>query len=205
MKVNAVSGTYVVMLGFNLPRQSCNGLRGFAIHRVDHTSEEAGFMSGMKAFAETDPGFPPPAHYSTRQHPIQSFQWADYTAEPGHDYTYTVSALKGDPKDLAVFREVSVDISSESPEGGDEDVYFDRGVAGSQAYVARFGDKSPKNVPNGQAWIWLSRGLYEAIEAFVNSCKKGDGLRIAAYEFHYPDFLKLLKAAKKRGVDIKVV
>lgn len=205
LKVNAVSGTYVVMMGFNLPKQSCAGLRGFAVHRVDHTSGEAGYMTGMKAFAETDPGFPAPAHYSTRQHPIQSFQWADYTAEPGHEYTYTVSALKGDPKDLEVFREVSVDISTESPEGGDEDVYFNRGVAGSQAYVARFGDKSPKNVPNGQAWIWLSRGLYEAIEAFVNSSKRGDGLRIAAYEFHYPDFLQLLKAAKKRGADVKVV
>ncbi|MDA9420994.1 hypothetical protein XH97_02280 [Bradyrhizobium sp. CCBAU 53380] len=205
LKVNAVSGTYVVMLGFNLPKQSCAGLRGFAVHRVDHTSEEAGYMAGMKAFAETDPGFPAPAHYSTRQHPIQSFQWADYTAEPGHEYTYTISALKGDPKELEVFREVSVDISTESPEGGDEDVYFNRGVAGSQAYVARFGDKSPKNVPNNQAWIWLSRGLYEAIEAFVNSCKRGDGLRIAAYEFHYPGFLQLLKAAKKRGVDVRVV
>lgn len=205
LRVNAISGTYVVMLGFHLPKQSCNGLCGFAIHRIDHTSGEAGYMTGMKAFAETDPGFPAPAHYSTREQPIQSFQWADYTAEPGHDYTYTVAALKGSPRELEVFKQVKVDIATESPEGGDQDVYFNRGVAGSQAYVARFGDKSPKNVPNRQAWIWLSRGLYEAIEAYVNSCKRGDGLRIAAYEFHYPDFLKLLKAAKRRGVDVKVV
>ncbi len=205
LKVYAVSGTYVVMLGFNLPKQSCTGLRGFAIHRSDHTTGEAGFMTGMKAFAETDPGFPAPAHYSTREHPIQAFQWADYTAEPGHDYTYTVSALKGEPKDLQVFAKTAVDISTESPEGGDHDVYFNRGVAASQAYVARFGDKQPKNVPNRQAWIWLSRGLYEAMEEYVNSCKRGDGLRVAAYEFHYPDFLKLLKSAKRRGVDVKVV
>ncbi|MBH5371058.1 hypothetical protein [Bradyrhizobium glycinis] len=69
LKVNAISGTYVVMLGFNLPKQSCTGLRGFAIHRVDHTSGEAGYITGMTACAETDPGFPAPAHYSTRQHP----------------------------------------------------------------------------------------------------------------------------------------
>lgn len=205
LKVYAVSGTYVVTLGFDLPKAQCAGLRGFAIHRADHTSDEAGYMQGMKAFAETDPGFPAPAHYSTREQPIQSFQWADYSAEPGHEYTYTVSALKGDPSDLAVFKETSLDITTESPEGGDQDIYFNRGVAASQAYVARFGDKQPKDVANKQAWIWLSRGLYEAMEGYVKACKRGDGLRIAAYEFHYLPFLKLLKSAKSRGVDVQVV
>ncbi len=205
LKVHAVSGTYVVMLGMDLPKQSCNGLRGFAVHRIDHTTGDAAYMTGMKAFVETDPGFPAPAHYSTREHPIQSFQWADYTAEPGHDYTYTVSALKGDPKDLRVFAKTVIKISTESPEGGNQDIYFNRGVAASQAYAQRFGNREPKLVPNNQAFIWLSRGLYEAMSDHVNGCKRGDGLRVAAYEFHYIEFLELLKAAKNRGVDVNVV
>src|SRR6476659_3045325 len=35
LKVYAVSGTYVVMLGFDLPLRSCRGLRGFSIHRAN--------------------------------------------------------------------------------------------------------------------------------------------------------------------------
>ena len=51
-----------------------------------------------------------------------------------------------------------------------------------------------------------SRGLYEALGDYVKSCKKGDGLRVAAYEFHYKPFLELLKDAKKKnGVDVQVV
>jgi hypothetical protein len=91
LKVHAVAGTYVVLLGFDLPEADCGGLLGFSIHRVDHTQNEANFLEGMKAFAETDPGFPPGSQYSTKDHPIQSFQWADYTAKPGHKYTYTVT------------------------------------------------------------------------------------------------------------------
>jgi hypothetical protein len=83
LKVHAVAGTYVVLLGFDLPEADCRGLLGFSIHRVDHTQNEANFLEGMKAFAETDPGFPPGSQYSTKDHPIQSFQWADYTAKPG--------------------------------------------------------------------------------------------------------------------------
>jgi hypothetical protein len=68
LKVHAVAGTYVVTLGFNLPEQDCPGLLGFSIHRVDHTETEAYYLEGMKAFAETDPGFPAGAQYSTKDH-----------------------------------------------------------------------------------------------------------------------------------------
>lgn len=61
-------------------------------------------------------------------------------------------------------------------------------------------------MPNNQAFIWLSRGLYEAIESFVSSCKPGKhALRVAAYEFTYEPFLQLLKDTSDKGVDIKIV
>ena len=94
LKVYAVAGTYVVTFGLNLAEADCAGLLGFSIHRVDQAGNIAGYLEGMKAFVETDPGFPPGAQYPTDKQPIQSFQWADYTAEPGRTYTYTVSALK---------------------------------------------------------------------------------------------------------------
>ncbi|MCP9770571.1 hypothetical protein EGI22_21905 [Lacihabitans sp. LS3-19] len=206
LKVNAISGTYVVLLGFNLPENLCQGLLGFSIHRVDHNENEAYYLEAMKAFAETDPGLPSGAMYSTKYHPIQSFQWADYSAKPGYKYTYTVTALKGDPQNLIPIAETKINITTESPESGNQDVFFNRGTAASQEYVRRFGDRRPEDVPNNKAFEWLSRGIYEALENYVNTCVPGiHALRIAAYEFNYLPFLQLLKTTIDRGVDVQVV
>jgi hypothetical protein len=63
LSVHAIAGTYVVLLGFDLPEGDGEGLLGFSIHRADHTENEAYFLEGMKAFAETDPGFPSGSSY----------------------------------------------------------------------------------------------------------------------------------------------
>ncbi|MGD8605460.1 MAG: hypothetical protein PVF49_12910, partial [Anaerolineales bacterium] len=194
LKVHAIAGTYVTLFGFHLPQADCEGLLGFSLHRFDHTENEAYFLKATKAFAETDPGFPPGSLHSTRDHPIQSFQWSDYTAKPGHDYTYTITALKGTPSNLQPFASTSVRLTTEAPESGAHDIYFNRGVAASQAYERRFGDRRPKEVPNRKAYEWLSRGLNEAMEDFIRSCQPGrHALRIAAYEFNYGRFLELIK------------
>jgi phosphatidylserine/phosphatidylglycerophosphate/cardiolipin synthase-like enzyme len=206
LKVHAVAGTYVVLLGLDLPEADCAGLAGFALHRVDHIENEAYHLHGMKTFAETDPGFVPGSTYSTRDHPIQSFQWADYTAKPGYAYTYTITALKGPPTDLAPYATVVIGITTEHPHGGDHDIYFNRGVAGSQTYVRRFGDRAPADVPNRAAFAWLSRGLNEALEDFVRSCVPGrHALRVAAYEFNYEPFLAVIRDARDAGVDVRIV
>ncbi|MEZ6049292.1 MAG: phospholipase D-like domain-containing protein [Planctomycetaceae bacterium] len=203
--MRAISGTYVVILGIDMDESDCSGLLGLAIHRTDHTEDEAYWMQGIKTFAETDPGFVAGSSYSTRQHPIQGFSWSDYSAKPGHDYTYRVEALFGSPTDLKSAARVQVRISTESPEEGDHDVYFNRGVAASQAYVRRFGDRSPDEV-GSPAFIWLSRGLFEATIGFIESASDSRfELRIAAYEFHYEPVLLALKAARKRGVDVKII
>jgi hypothetical protein len=205
LTLRAISGTYVVILGIDMDEADCDGLLGFAIHRTDHTEDEAYWMQGIKTFAETDPGFVAGSTYSTRQHPIQGFSWSDYSAKPGHDYTYRVEALFGKPNDLQSEARVQVRISTESPEGGDHDVYFNRGVAASQAYARRFGNRRPDEVGDA-AFAWLSRGLYEATEAFIESAVDSTyQLRVAAYEFHYKPVLQALKAAKSRGADVKVV
>jgi phosphatidylserine/phosphatidylglycerophosphate/cardiolipin synthase-like enzyme len=206
LKVHAVAGTYVVLLGFNLAEYNCDGFLGFSIHRTDHTENEAYYLSAMKAFPETDPGFTPGSLHSTKDHPIQSFQWADYSAKPGHYYTYTISAKKGTPEDMITQAETTIKIMTESPESGNHDIYFNRGLAASQAYVRRFGDRSPDEVPNRRAFIWLSRGLNEALEDFIRSSVPGrHALRIAAYEFNYDDFLNLVKEVVDTGVDIQIV
>lgn len=206
LKVNAIAGTYVVTLGFDLPQSKCKNFLGFSILRTDELGE-AKYLEGMKAFEATDPGFPAGALYPTNEHPIQIFQWADYSAKPGKTYTYTVTALKGSPTKLNPIAECTVKVTTESPEGGDHDIYFNRGTAASQEYVRRFGDKKPdKTALPGKTYEWLSRGLYEAITDFISSCKPGKhSLRIAAYEFKYEPFLQLLKETIDKGVEIEII
>ncbi|MDZ4804383.1 MAG: phospholipase D-like domain-containing protein [Candidatus Eisenbacteria bacterium] len=206
ISVSAIAGTYVVFLGIDMAFENSEGLMGFAIHRTDTQAGTSGFMPGMKRFASSTDGLRADGRYSTEHQPLQSFWWADYTAEPGRGYTYRVIARKGAPGALSDAGEVVVTVQAEAPEDGRHDVYFNRGVAGSQAYARQFGDRRPNEVENGEAFTWLSRGLYEALEAFVSNCVPGrHHLRIAAYEFRYPRFLQLIRAAVDRGVDVRVV
>ncbi len=205
LKVQAIAGNYVVMLGIDLSKQKCNGLLGFSIHRSDG-DKDAFYLKAMKAFTETDPGFPSGSLYSTEHHPIQSFQWADYSAKPGATYTYTITALKGEPDNLTNYAETKVVVTTESTASDKHEVYFNRGIAASQEYVRRFGNLAPDKVPNNKAFEWLSRGLYEALESFIRSCVPGvHKLRIAAYEFHCEELLELIKSTIDTGVDIKII
>jgi len=206
LRVHAIAGIYVILLGIDLPEADCDGLLGFSIHRQDLTENEAYYLSASKCFTEIDPGFPSGSSYSTRDHPIQSFQWADYSTKPGHDYIYTITAKKGTPQNLTDFPSTSVPVATEIIRANAHDVYFNRGVSGSQAYIKRFGDNPPDAIPNRKAYEWLSRGLNEALEDYIRSCAPGvDSLRIAAYEFYYERFLNVIKEALDMGVDVKFV
>ena len=203
---NVVAGAYVVLFGIDLPEEDCGGLLGFSLHRQDHADGSSRFLSGTKRFEATaaDVAGGPPATFE--RHPLQSFQWTDYTVEAGRTYTYTLRALRGTPERLEAFAEVEVEVRTESPEDGLHDVYFNRGVAASQAYQRRFGDVAPQDVPGRAAFDWLSRGLNEALESFLDSCQPGrHALRIAAYEFNYDRFLAKVKQTVDRGVDVRVV
>jgi phosphatidylserine/phosphatidylglycerophosphate/cardiolipin synthase-like enzyme len=208
LTVRAIAGSHVVLLAMNMSESDCHGLMGFAIHRTDHTEDEAYWMEGIKTFKETDPGFAAGHKYPTNKHPIQGFTWSDFTAKPGHRYTYRIQALTGTPTDLKKSREVSLDVQTEDEAGGNHDIYFNRGAAASQEYTRRFGKMaSLKTAPDTDPrWAWLSRGAMEAILAFVGrAAGPGHSLRVAAYEFRLPVFAEALKAAAHRGVDVKVL
>lgn len=206
LTVQATAGSYVVLLGMNLKKADCRGLLGFGIHRTDHQNEEAYWLEGSKCFVDTNPGFEPPAKYPTNEQPLQEFRWSDFTTKPGRKYTYRVVALYGTPEKLEPKREVSVAITTESEEGGNHDIYFNRGAAASQEYARRFGNKRPDQTnPDDPRWDWLSRGAMEAILDFVARAKDGDyGLRVAAYEFRLPAFAEALRAAHDRGADVQI-
>lgn len=208
LTVRAVAGTYVVLLAMHMDKSLCSGHLGFGIHRTDHTENEAYWLEGMKSFEETDPKLAPGSKYPTNKHPIQGFTWSDFTAKPGHRYTYKVVAFKGTPKDLQPFKTLDLEVSTESEAGGNHDVYFNRGAAASQEFARRFGKKaSMEDAPEDDPrWDWLSRGAFEAILGFLERAKNSSyGIRVAAYEFRLAPFAKALKAARDRGVDVKIL
>lgn len=208
LSVRAIAGTNAILLAMDYPQNKCKGLRGFAIHRTDHTENEAYWLQGMKVFPSTNPQLAPGSRVSTREHPIQDFGWADYTAKPGHSYSYRVLALKGDPANLKTAAEVVVRVGTESPEGGDHDVYFNRGVGASQEFARRFGNRKPGSSGGDMdpAWAWLSRGNFEAITGFIGRAKNESwGLRVGAYELHLAGVVEALKSAVDRGVDVRIL
>ncbi len=88
LAVQAIVGSNTVLLGIDIDESRRPGLLGFGLHRTDHTECEAYWLRGMKTFAGTRPAPAPGQTYLMRDHPLQGFQWGDYSAKPDHDYTY---------------------------------------------------------------------------------------------------------------------
>jgi hypothetical protein len=162
-------------------------------------------MSGTKVFESVEPHPASGARFSSLVHPFQTFQWSDYSAKPGYSYTYTVVAMYGDPTRLEQRTSVDVSVTTETIEGGEHTIHFNRGSPATQEYARRFQNRPPHEV--GQAaYDWLSRGLIEGIVAFIKRAKGAPfGLKGAFYEFQWPTVLNELRDAKKRGVDVDVV
>ncbi len=147
---------------------------------------------------------------STWDHPVQSFVWDDFTAKPGRQYEYTFYPLKGTPQNLnRQSPPVAITIKTE-PLYSDlaHDIFFNRGVASSQAYAKRFSNKQPKELPpaeRARALAWLCRDLKDAILRFIDQAKPGDTLLCCFYEFRYQPVADALQTAIDRKVDVRII
>lgn len=205
LTVQAIAGSYVVLFGMNIPKNKTAKLLGFAIQRIDHAENETTWMRGMKTFEATDPNDSLGANFSSREHPFQGFQWADYSAKPGRDYTYNIIALRGTPADLKEVEKAKIKIRTESETEGKHAIFFNRGAAASQEYARRFQNKKPDEVGSA-AFNWLSRGLVESLYTFLEQAKDGNyEIAAALYEFNYIPVLEALKEVKNRGAKVQVV
>lgn len=207
LTVSVVAGTYVVLLAMDMPEKSCDGLLGFAIHRIDHENEEGYWLEGMRVFPSANLDLPPGSKVSTLEHPIQAFTWSDFSAKPGHHYTYKVVAMRGKPTNPERGDTVSVEVHTETEHAkSGHEIFFNRGTAASQEYTRRFEGKMPDEV-GPEAFKWLSRGLHEALLGFIERASGKDwGLRVAAYEFTEQSILGAFgEAAAKRKADVQIV
>ncbi|HWJ53374.1 MAG TPA: phospholipase D-like domain-containing protein, partial [Propionibacteriaceae bacterium] len=210
IRVFAVAGTNTVSFGIEASDAARAGLLGFAVERVDPAKNERYFVHGFKVFPSIIPQPDENTYVSTFAHPIQSLVWDDFTAEPDHDYSYVFHPLAGTPKNLDRSRKaVSIEVRTEPLFGGVHDVFFNRGIASSQAYAREFGNMSPSDQPSQtkrrRALQWLSRDLDEALIAFIKSARSGDAIRGCFYEFTYPPVLAALAKAITDGVDVQLV
>lgn len=224
LKAKAIAGTHVVVLAWDLQpgqRPRLEGLLGFAVWRTEfdgNTIVESYALRSIKRFRDKDKGFPPGTPVSTADHPIQSFQWADYTPRPGKKYEYRIVPLYGTPKLLepddaaAVTIKVKTELEAGNPGaaaagGVRHDVYTNRGVIGSQAYAREFGNATPDgNDPLSREMVWLSRGLFEGLIGFIDLAKNERyQLRAALYEFHYQPVANRFAKAVEAGADVKIV
>jgi len=198
--LNAVAGTHAVLLGFDVAARRRRGLLGFAVERtLDRRTQ---WLPNFLRFAHNDR---PDGPTSSRENPLQAFQWGDYGVEPGQRVRYRAYAVYGSPEDPQPSEQAAtVEIRTEPADDGHNGVYFNRGIAGSQAYARKFGPGSPLGVPDARRW--LSRGLEEGLLEFIDRAEgAGWSLRGAFYEFYEPTVLAALRAAAVRDVDVKLV
>ncbi len=206
----AIAGTYVVSLFMDATAKARAGLLGFALYRVDNTEKEEYWLKGMRTFEETTPAnLPAGTLISTNEQPIQDFAWGDFTAKPDHSYTYRVYPVYGKPKALKLGSPVELAVTTESETGAVHSVYFNRGVISSQAYAREFNNVSPDKLQGkeqDEAFQWLSRGLEEAMLAFIAQAENPRyGLRAAVYEFSYDPAAKAFGDAAKKGKNVKII
>lgn len=209
-QVFAVSGVNTISFGIDASAAARKGLLGFAVERYDQTENENRVMPGFKVFRSVMPNPTPKTEVSTWDHPVQSFVWDDFTAKPDHSYRYVFHPLKGSPKNLdRSTKPIPINVETEPLFSKNvHDIFFNRGVASSQAYQRRFGDLKPDELPTDkgkEAIQWLTRELDDAILKFIKSAKKGDSLHGCFYEFRYLPVAQEFKKAIDRGVNVRLI
>lgn len=210
-QVFAVTGTNTVSFGIAFEDADTRGLLGFAVEREDPQEHEKYFTFGFKVFASVIAHPDENTRVKTFDHPVQSFYHDDFTCKPGRTYRYSFHPLKGKPKQLdRSARAIVIEVRTEELYSSQEhDVFFNRGVASSQAYVREFGNQRPnESMPKEKrerALQWLSRDLDEALLKFVGAARKADTLLCCFYEFRYAPVAEALKAAISRGVNVQII
>jgi phosphatidylserine/phosphatidylglycerophosphate/cardiolipin synthase-like enzyme len=208
-RVYAVTGTNTVSFAVVASDITKAGLLGFAVRRYDLAAGTDEWMPGFKVFRSLIPSPDADTRVSTHDHPVQSFLWDDFTCRPDSRYRYVFHPLKGTAADLdRSATPITLTIRTEPLYGATHDVFFNRGVASSQAYTQLYGDGPIADLDpdrQKQALGWLSRDLDDALLRFIDQTQPGDRLLGCFYEFTYEPAATALKNAIDRGVDVHLI
>lgn len=207
--VRAIPGTRTVLLAMDAEREARRGLLGFSIGKRGRAGSIA-WQRGFKFFEQLVPSPQPGERRSMLEHPWQSFLWGDYSATPGGSVTYVVRPMRGTPAAPEYGPDIEIPVRLQTPETGDQGLYFNRGAIPSQAFAERFGNVGPteeeQDDPTNDKVEWLSRGLLEGALAFIGQANGARfQLLVGAYEFQYRPILEALKIAAGSGAKVHIV
>ncbi|MBI5025669.1 MAG: hypothetical protein HZC12_02865 [Nitrospirae bacterium] len=210
--IYAVSGVNTISFAIDFEDADTAGLLGFSIERHDLENDERYFIRGFKVFKEIIPHPNKNTEVSTFDHPVQSFVWDDFTAKPNNRYEYFFYPIKGKPKNLdRTAKPIQIAIQAEPlyNSNDEHDVFFNRGVASSQAFARKFKNATPDKITDpdekNKVLKWLTRDLKDAIIKFIEQARHGDTLLACFYEFRYKPVADAFKAAIDRGVTVKII
>jgi len=153
------SGTHTILGALNCTEERRKGLIGFAFERemIGPGGTGPKWLRSQKVFKSVvpdpksalDPNDPRKSQrFYTKDFPIQSFLWGDYTAAPGTAYRFRIvpmygkpGALTSDPQD-----ELKLEIQTEKEweEGVGHGVWFNRGAIASQKLVRKCPAEEPR-------------------------------------------------------------
>lgn len=204
----ALVGTHSVSVAWNCRDGRQSGLRGFAIRKSEYDAGTGGLVAanwlrGEKRFKDD---LADGTEISSARAPFQRFRWSDYTLKAGQVYRFEIFPVRGTFPALTMDEppvRLTVRPSEESVDG--VGIHVNRGVTSAFAYLDRFKLKHPSDVPDGSAYRWLSRGLKEALLAFIAAARPGEALHICIYEFVEEEVAEALRLARSRGVAVDIV
>ncbi|MBK9737147.1 MAG: hypothetical protein IPO92_20220 [Saprospiraceae bacterium] len=120
--------------------------------------------------------------------------------------------MYGIPENLTYGEELILEkIKPETLADDKHEIYFNRGVAASQAYAIRFGNLKPNDISltekeKQERKEWLSRGLFEALCKYIRQAKgNGWSIRAELYELDQIDVMNVFKEVKDKGADVQIV
>jgi hypothetical protein len=190
ISVRAIVGTHVVLFGFDAPKERVRDLMGFALRRTDVGTGRSVELDNFLLFKANDNGHE--SDHSSFQNPFQEFVWGDYTLQPDRAYRYEVVAdVRQAARARAKSERARLKCARSRRAPACTALFFNRGVAGSQAYSRRFtqpGQTKPPAPSDGRR-----EGLRMAVArasggagGFHRAEARGKhyGLRAAVYEFH---------------------
>jgi phosphatidylserine/phosphatidylglycerophosphate/cardiolipin synthase-like enzyme len=204
----ALVGTHSVSVAWDCKEANRQGLRGFAVRKTEYDAETGdvvatNWLRGEKRFrGDVADGL----EVSSARAPFQRFRWSDYALKSGQAYRFEVFPVRGTFPALTLDEppvSLKVRPSAETVDG--VGIHVNRGVTSAFAYLDRFKMQHPSEVADGSAYRWLSRGLKEALLAFIAAAKPGEALHVCIYEFFEDEIAEALRLAKARGVTVDIV
>ncbi len=202
LTVRVIAGTHAALLAFDLADERRAGCLGFSIERTDVGTGDRRWLPNSLRFM-IDPN---PEWVTTARTPLRSSAGATTPPNPGGCIATGSSPATGPrprswpraswPSVLGGFDAipggVALELRTEDCRNEATSIFFNRGAAASQAYVSKFGDNDPDDIP--EALTWLSRGLEEGLRGLH---RQGRRARLRPARLH----LRVREADADPGAD----